>query len=294
MYFMRGLIVSGETTLDNSGKLTLPFPHIDFDMLKYWCLYWDKIDWPIDNIWRIGWRPEHPVEMYADLELVSDLAFLHHQGILDRSELKYHAEKNTADKTIAYDALIKAFRRHERKEPGAWFVSQDISEAASLAFPNRKVDTLRVNIVNAVPAPSADTPLVDVLEFKESHREELQEFFFHIDEIYQDILQAPDRPLAERSAHQRLEKAIENAVKIAEENNRITFRPANLTASFSLTTGTTAGVMTFLQTQSASSALMTAAIVGGSVSVSKGLGFDFKSNRSSPMEYITSFTSNNL
>ncbi|MFT5033285.1 MAG: hypothetical protein ACI9OO_001217 [Bacteroidia bacterium] len=62
------------------------------------------------------------------------------------------------------------------------------------------------------------TPLNDILEFKESHRDELIAFRTYLDELYQKIIASADIPRAKITELQRLETAIKDVNRVLNES----------------------------------------------------------------------------
>lgn len=61
-----------------------------------------------------------------------------------------------------------------------------------------------------LPVPVGDTPLVDILEFKERRRAEIEAFRIHMDDIYQRIISSADIARAKTTEIGRLENAIKD------------------------------------------------------------------------------------
>ena len=98
----RGIVVS--TPFDFDGEDLQLKGGFDAADLRQWVLYWDKIDWPTNNLIHLSsGGPE--------------IDFLEQEGVLVRSDIRIAGGGN-----IGWGMVIaqgEAFRRHQEEAPGA-------------------------------------------------------------------------------------------------------------------------------------------------------------------------------
>lgn len=183
------------------------------DELRKYLLYWDKIEVPLTE---------------SVLFECSDFDFLSNVGVLNRttfslSGVKYFKIRDSYKLTLPREAGIEILLGHEhifhemcKKEPGVWSKAQ---MSTTLVSKNEiKREAIEFELYNAIPVPSAVTPLNDILEFKESHRDELIAFRMYLDELYQKIISSADIPRAKNTEMLRLESAMMDVNRVLNES----------------------------------------------------------------------------
>lgn len=109
-----------------------------------------------------------------------------------------------------------AFSKNEQEEPGCWDLAQ-LSEAPFYTNMHRGA-VIDFELYGMLPVPSIDTPLNDILEFKEKQKDELLAFRVYLDEIYQQIISSSDIPRAKNTELVKLEVAVKDLDKLLKEN----------------------------------------------------------------------------
>ena len=256
---------------------------LDLQELRSALLFWDRIDYPSNNAFPGQTGPEED--------------FLLAEGVMSRSGIV------VADQTdpglTQRQAHLLTYRLREDQEPGRWTLGHG---ADALGFSPEEMAEgrgLLLKLYQAVPIPDRIMPLEDVLCFKERRRDELIALRTHFERVYQAILGAPDRPLAELTEWAALDKAIADHVRVAIET-KSPFKLANLQMRFKLSdvaVGYAAADMALkahlpLATAVLAGGLATAASSFGSLGV--GLGLKEAKVSNSPFEYITSIHRNML
>jgi hypothetical protein len=178
----------------------------DLDQLRAFSLLWDRIAFPDSML----------VSIRLATEAEADVEFLRNEGILTRPLVQADVFSGMA---LLAPALYQqvAFSALDRQEPGQWAVGRN---EADVVFPTAEQDEdrgLLFRLTNSLPIPSRAVHLSDVLEFKSQRESELAALRSHLHDIYQSILAAPDRPLAENQALVGLDRSVANYVKVAAE-----------------------------------------------------------------------------
>jgi hypothetical protein len=130
---------------------------------------------------------------------------------------------------------LSTYRRYEESQPGQW--AMGIGKGR-LRFPETQTEPgrgLLVRLHNAIPIPDRDVPLNELLEFRRNRRAELLSLRAAMDSLYIEILDAPDRPLAEVSRLAELDKALNDLTAVSKSAPFRT-QAASLEATFNAQT----------------------------------------------------------
>ena len=264
----RGLVISSPirvvgTSLSMGGGLD---PH----ELRFSLLFWDKLDFPDNNIISFG----------SD----ADAQFLQSAGILNRTRVQVVGSGDGAQMFLA--AYLHAFNQLDAKEPGVWSLGAGKN---SVSFPTKELEDGRgilVSLYDAVPVPDKDIPLQDILEFKAKRRAELLALRSHLDEIYQRILAAGDGHLALQSETAKLEAAISDYIKVAQAT-KLPFVGMSFDANLNVPAAVAAGLAAYSQGLGTVSSLLTGAAAGFAVGPTASLKRHKES--ATPFRYISSY-----
>ncbi|AVQ01920.1 hypothetical protein B7G68_08715 [Caulobacter segnis] len=271
----RGLVMSPPAKIGPEGLEVED--QLDLQELRSTLLFWDRIDYPSNNAFPGQTGPEED--------------FLIAEGVMSRSGIVV-AGQSDAGLTQRHAHLL-AYRLHEEQEPGRWTLGHS---ADALGFPPDEMAEgrgLLLKLYQAVPIPDRDMPLEAVLDFKHRRRDELIALRTHFERVYQAILGAPDRSLAELTEWAALDKAIADHVKVAIET-KSPFKLANLQMRFKfgdVAIGYAAADMALRAHLPLASAVITgglAAAASSFGSLGVGLGLKEAKASNSPFEYITS------
>lgn len=171
--------------------------------LRYYVMYWDKVVIPGNNLVYIGIPEEE--------DLISC-------GAIERPKITFQGsfQGDQVTKAILSCQSIVASDLVNDKSTD-WVIHQI---GKSVIYPeefNERRNIIRVDLASVLPVPRAETPINEVLEFKERRRSDLTELHEALDELYEQILTAPDPELASKKAVSRLQKSILNLNKVSNE-----------------------------------------------------------------------------
>jgi hypothetical protein len=268
----RGLVISAPVKISQESlQLT---GALDQQDLRFALLFWDKLDFPKNNIALLG-------DNTAD--------FLERAGVLTRTPVTVHlapGRVNIGDVLIA--AHLEAYRTLDRAERGVWSLGVGKN---SVSFPQRELEDGRgilVHLHEAIPVPEKDVPLQDILDFKVKRRDELLDLRYHLDAIYQRIIDAADGELALNSEIDALEKSIVDYIKVAKGSS-LPFMHTAVEANLNIpniTAVVAAGLTAYTVGLGATASLLTGASYFG-IKLSASL----KNHEASktPFRYVSSF-----
>jgi hypothetical protein len=199
----RGVVISPYFTFDGES---LHFPGlvgIEPTNLKHYLLYWDKVEFPNNNMIHIGDAPE--------------FEFLYQENVLQRTNVNLSGFSGN----MGYAYLIaqaEAVRKLNNREPGKWTFAQNSNQLVLPQNMSNKTESVEFELYNILPSPGDDVSYEDLLNFKEKRKSELAAFRTCMDNIYLDITKSGDIPRAKNVALENLEKSISDLTVVANES----------------------------------------------------------------------------
>lgn len=189
--------------------------------LRRYLLFWDKLDLPTSVV---------------DHKTSREIEFLRSEGALIRTSqrmvLKFHGELAQPEYRVTddVDALARArfetFQRHENAEPGRWALAMS---GPFERLPSSEMEDgrgLLFRLHQAIPVPTRDVPLDDVLQFRQRRRAELLALRAALAAIYTSIADAPDKPLSQHLEFEKLNRALADLLTTTK-GVPVRFLPAN-------------------------------------------------------------------
>jgi len=195
----RGIVLSPPFTPLPSGGINCGGDPSPLDLRKY-LLYWDEIDYPTNNLIHIS---------------SENIDYLEQTKALKRTQVIFHGLMSSGQGEFFIAAQEAALIHNLKKEPGSWVIAQ-VSDVPFYTEKNYGV-AVDFELYGMLPVPSEDTPLADILEFKEKRRDELIAFRIHLDDIYQRIIISADIPRAKNTEISKLEASIKDLNRILDE-----------------------------------------------------------------------------
>lgn len=219
----RGVVISHGFKSTGPGSFATSTAGI-LPLLRHCLLYWDKIEWPTNNLVAIGGGP--------------DVDYLVSAGALQRTRVQFIG-RFTGDLTPVFSqAQLKVFDQLESAEPGVWSLSQSSDQ---LAFPGQsiaKMRSLECALFQVLPVPGDLVPFADILEFRARYGPDLQVLRRAVDELYLHVASSPDPTRARAVVISDLAKTIADVEKAFVGAN-ILHRRINCTVEFKPTTSMT-------------------------------------------------------
>lgn len=191
---------------------------LDPQKLRQYLLYWDKIDYPDNNI--------------MSYKLTPDEEFLMKCGILERTMCIFSGAVSLgADTMIAVQ--MATFKKHCKEKDGIWSIAQPTREIILPEMESILKENIQVELYNCLPVPAIDTPFETILDFKERRSSELEAFRNLLDDMYKDILSHPDAEFAKRKSIENIENALIDIDRTLKESKiERTFK--NMTAQINV------------------------------------------------------------
>lgn len=195
----RGIILSNPSTVGDNNFFSIKSSDLDHQDLRSSLLYWDRLSWPKNRMILIG-------NSFEVQELVNC-------GVMETPILPFRGSGPVADVMTAIEA--SALDYYEQSDPGTWSLAQGVN---SLRHVGSAVKTgTGLEIYNALPVPSPDVPLVEILDFKERRHSELMMFRAHMDAMTKEITGSKDSSEALEKALRDLDEACANLIAVTKE-----------------------------------------------------------------------------
>lgn len=186
------------TGMSFSSKLTP-------EMIRYYMLYWDRMIVPDNNMLSFG---------------IPDQEDLIASGKVLRPKLQFgngsYTSQDIANAMLIDQAeLAKMFNKDPKVD---WLVHQ--SESNQFYLPpelSEQNEHIRFGLTNVLPVPERSVNINEILEFKEYRSDELECLHQMINEMYQQILAAPDATLEGKQVIAKFEESINDLDKVTKE-----------------------------------------------------------------------------
>lgn len=273
---MRGLMISRHVQFSEAGALKIGSGNAD-RLAQDWravALLWDKL--------------LNPTVSGIHIADTAESAFLKAAGVL--------REAPVGDGSIAIadngrssikDDFLTFYREMDVSDPGVWTIARGDSELAMVMdVDGAEGRGLLLRLVGAIPIPTEDVPLEDVLDFKGKRSSELLGLHAALGEVYQHVLAAPDNPLAEMDAISGLQEAASRQLRVSRESP-LRFRLADIQLRYDIPSAV-AGIMMAAPFTSISTVTF-GALLGVRLSLGPTLGLRDRKSASSPFDYVASY-----
>ncbi|MBB4348030.1 DUF6236 family protein [Aliirhizobium cellulosilyticum] len=231
-----------------------------------WLLYWDKLANPTQSNFVVG--------------LPREYEFLETAGIFSNHFVDHFGGTGP---DVFRETSLELFDRLEEHDISPWAVYGILDPEDKMDVKDGRI--LRVALMSALPIPNQDVPLDDILTFRDRRSAEREALMAHIDDVYQSVVNAPDRPLAEHTALKRLASGAKDQVDAIHES-RIPFRLMDLASDFNLVAGVAAAAGSLAIGATWPVALGNSLVAGGSITIGKIAGIGQKKKNDTPFRYV--------
>jgi len=199
----RGIITAPARVIGNGSQFRSE-AGLAIDDLRYFLLYWDKVVIPTTNLVHLA-VPEED-------ELLST-------GIVTRPRVPFlgtfNGELMAKAQVLAQTAVARDLIVNDNKTD--WVLHQIGDEFIIPDNETIEKQSIRVELISALPVPSGDVAIPDILEFKERRIDELNQLHQSIDELYFEILSSPDPSLKTKNTVNQFNQSIIDVNKVTNE-----------------------------------------------------------------------------
>lgn len=206
----RGVITPAQEIFSNGEQVRTGGP-MPAEKLRYYALYWDKVALT---------DATNNVISFA-VELSEEQLLLESAGILRREVVETNvigAHRMSEYVGVHHKALAEKATELSRLNPGQWVIHPSGDQ---LVVPNglsTELITADFELARSLPVPKANVPLDKLLDFKIQRKDELDALRAGMDELYLQISQSGDIPRSKVTQIQRLENAIDDLDRVAQQS----------------------------------------------------------------------------
>lgn len=184
--------------------------------LWFYLTYWDHVVFPV---MPSPFGKESPIRVPGEFE---GLELIHKTSGSIFPPDGFH---ETHGKHIPYfppnpfqSMLIASHEYLDESEPGLWSIGRSGGNFEATSATSAPIRTIEFELYDALPTPGPGVPLEDVLDHKGRRQAELDAVRAYLDELYLYASNCKDLPRAKSTTLEKLEKALEDAAKVAHES----------------------------------------------------------------------------
>ncbi len=195
---MRGLIISSPLII-NGSAMSILNGSLDEQDLRFSLFFWDRLCWPSSRGIMIAGGDSS--------------RYLEKAGILTRPEFLIDGDQGKA----VLRSRMLAMEQFEKTAPGEWSIGAGTN---SIIIPQEfsvENQGSLIELYQAIPIPTKDVPLADILDFRQRRRDELLAFRAHLENLSKEITGAADSVDILNSKLKEIDLACANLFKVARE-----------------------------------------------------------------------------
>jgi hypothetical protein len=192
-----GLVISNPVMIEGSSFRI--GGGLDPQELRFWLLFWDRLDWPDSKIISFP---------------LGEAEILRKEGILTRTPGKNFISGDGA--TLFAQGHLDAFRQHTIEEPGLWALAEGDRSFLVRSSDFGASGGTQFALYEAIPVPDKEVPLEKILEFKSKRRDELLALRIEIDEVFARTMKAGTEE-GYRKAIFEIDQRCVDVLKVAKE-----------------------------------------------------------------------------
>jgi hypothetical protein len=199
----RGIVITPNYKILNNGGGIQLAGGVDPINLRNYLLFWDKIDYPVNNMIHVGGGP--------------DIDFLIQEGIAKSTEIRFQKMEAHENGLLFIASQMAAYDQNNKLEQEEWSIAQPTDV---LLIPNadaKPQGCLEFELYQAVQIPTAEVPLQDVFEFKKRRLPELIALRDSMDSIVDQIMGSQDIPKRKNKALNRLHRNLNDFNRVMKE-----------------------------------------------------------------------------
>ncbi|MDR7125549.1 DUF6236 family protein [Pseudotabrizicola sp. 4114] len=217
----RGIFLSAPMRFD--GKTAEVSNDIDSAELRRAALFWDRLVWPDSRIVSVASNSDEKfLENAGILVRPRPNRFDEQLGIGDMLSLiriEHGSNASIGGETGRLFAKehIEEYLSLDQKEPGQWVLSEG---EKSFYLENDNFRSGRgqlVTLANAIPLPSADFPINDLLEFKLKRSDEIIGLTSELDKFYSQVSNAADQNFELNRLIRVIDRHCADMIKVSKE-----------------------------------------------------------------------------
>lgn len=194
----RGLVICSPGTVTSDLGLRNAGGQLHPQELRFALLFWDKLVWPTGLI-AGGSGP--------------DEEFLEQVRILERPRFNNQGLPGQ----IWLQNQLDALEQYSTREPGVWALSEGENSLNNEFLFTEPEPGAEIKLLRAIPIPTQETPLAEILEFKQRRSDELIAFRHHMESLTKNVHESADQS-AELDLHiKEIQKVCSDLAAVGKE-----------------------------------------------------------------------------
>ncbi|MFC3854065.1 DUF6236 family protein [Salinispirillum marinum] len=198
----RGIIITPNYRMLDGGGLQLAGGVEAVNLRKY-LLFWDKIDYPVNNMIHVGGGP--------------DIEFLIQEGIATSTEVRFQRMEAHENGLLFIASQMVAFEQNNKVKDKEWSIAQPTQRLIVPQEYSKRQGCLEFELYDAVQIPAAVVPLPEVVEFKMRRNAELLALRDSMDSIVDQIMSSQDIPKRKNKALNKLHRDLNDFNRVMKE-----------------------------------------------------------------------------
>lgn len=199
----RGIIITPNYSILNNGHGLQMNGSVEPINLRNYLLFWDKIDYPTNNMIHIGGG--------------HDVDFLIQEGIAKSTAVQFRELRGVQNGFLPLATQMAAYEENNKVENEEWSIAQPTDQ---LIVPQQYAKTqgcLEFELYNAIQIPTGDVPLPEVIDFKNKRLPELLALRDAMDSIVDTVVASQDIPKRKNKAINKLHRDLNDFNRVMKE-----------------------------------------------------------------------------
>ena len=199
----RGIIITPNYKVTDHGRGIEINGVVDPINLRKYCLLWDKIDYPVNNMIRVGGG--------------DDIDFLMQEGTATSTEIRFREMRGDQNGIIMLATQMAAYEQACKNKNEEWSIAQPSSQ---LLIPDnyaKQQGCLEFELYDAIQIPTGNVSLQDVIDFKKKRKPELLALRDSMDSIVDGIVASQNIPKRKDKAISKLHRDLNDFNRVMKE-----------------------------------------------------------------------------
>lgn len=199
----RGIIITPDYSIRNNGHGLQVNGAVDPTNLRNYLLFWDKIDYPTNNMIHFGGG--------------NDIDFLIQEGVAKSTEIRFRELRGDQNGFIFLATQMAAYEENNKNADEEWSIAQPTETLLVPEVYAKRQGCLEFELYNAIQIPTGDVPLPEVYEFKKRRNDELLALRDSMDSIVDSVINSQDIPKRKSKAISKLHRNLNDFNRVMKE-----------------------------------------------------------------------------
>lgn len=199
----RGIVITPNYNILNGGHGIQLSGGIEPVNLRKYLLFWDKIDYPVNNMIHVGGG--------------ADIDFLVQEGVAKSTEIRFQKMEAHENGYLFLASQMAAFDKNNEIENEAWSIAQPTNVLMIPKADAKIQGCLEFELYEAVQIPTGDVPLQEVFTFKQKRLPELLALRDSMDAIVDQVMGSQDIPKRKNKALNKLHRDLNDFNRTMKE-----------------------------------------------------------------------------